>query len=309
VAHVTCHTFGGLVLTPPVNRSERLPASDRRAYATLAAKAAELTGYTAMAYLDLRADDADTHIPSAFGWLYDKKGVFSFITELWNPLTAAGISLEGTTASAWLWGYHDIEDEMKLLRWSDTELGGDGFVAWRPFDHPQLGRVEIGGFDLIRYWYNVPFERLEKEVAPHSDWLVYLGLASPRLEIRSFTAEAVTRDVWRVRLVVENTGWLPTNGSQQALDQQAVAGIVAELVLPAAARLASGERRRTLGQLAGRSGQRSTATWWGYAPGTPDRAVVDWLVAAPAGTTLSATAHHERAGSARSELRLTRPPS
>src|SRR5207244_10176403 len=30
VAHVTCHTFGGLILTPPVNVGERMPSSDRR---------------------------------------------------------------------------------------------------------------------------------------------------------------------------------------------------------------------------------------------------------------------------------------
>jgi murein tripeptide amidase MpaA len=307
VAHVTCHTFGGLVLTPPVNRSERLPSADRRAYATLAAKAGELTGYEAMSYFDLRADDQDSHIPSAFGWLYDRKGVFSFITELWNPLTAAGISLEGTTASAWLWGHHPVDDELKLLRWSDEHLGGDGFVAWRPFDHPQLGSVEIGGFDLIRYWYNIPFERLEREVAPHSDWLVYLGLASPRLEIRSFGAvPAGGGDVWRVRLVVENSGWLPTYGSQQALDQQAVGGVVAELELPPGVRLVSGEARRSLGQLAGRSEQRSSATWWGYSPGTSDRALAEWLVAAPQGSTVSVTARHDRAGTARSRSVLSK---
>jgi murein tripeptide amidase MpaA len=307
VAHVTCHTFGGLVLTPPVNRNERLPASDRRVYATLAARAAELTGYAAMSYLDLRGEDQDAYIPSAFGWLYDRKGVFSFITELWDPLRAAGISLEGTTASAWLWGHHPVEDELKLLRWSDEQLGGDGFVEWRPFDHPQLGKVEIGGFDLIRYWYNVPFDRLEKEVAPHTDWLVSLGLALPRLGIRSFTARVAAEGVWRVRLVVENTGWLPTHGSQQALDRQAVGPIVAEIALPKGARLLSGPARRTLGQLAGRSEQRSTATWWGYRPGTPDRAAVDWLVAAPAGATVSVTASHERAGPVRSELVLSNP--
>jgi len=309
VAHVTCHTFGGLVLTPPVNRSERLPSSDRRSYATLAAKAATLTGYRAMSYLDLRSDDQDSYIPSAFGWLYDRRGIYSFITEFWNPMRAAGLSLEGTTESAWLWGYHPVEDELKLLRWSDEELGGDGFVSWRPFDHPQLGPVEIGGFDLIRYWYNIPFDRLEREVAPHTEWLIYLGLASPRLGVRSLAAQPVAEGVWRVRLVVENTGWLPTNGSQQALDRQAVGEIVAEIVLSPEARLANGDPRRSLGQLKGRADQRSTASWWGYTPGTPDRAVVDWLVTASAGTTVSATVSHPRAGTARAKLVLSRSPS
>ena len=57
VAHVTCHTFGGLVLTPPVNLVEHLPDGDRRTYETRPGKAAELTGYRAMSYLDLRSKE------------------------------------------------------------------------------------------------------------------------------------------------------------------------------------------------------------------------------------------------------------
>ena len=130
------------------------------------------------------------------------------------------------------------------------------------------------------------------------------ALATPRLAIRSFSAEPIAENLWRVRLVVENTGWLPTNGSQQAVDQQVVGDVVAELTLPAGAHLADGEPRRPLGQLEGRSTQRSTATWWGYSPGTPDRAVADWVVAAPTGTILSTKVSSDRAGSARGELVL-----
>lgn len=305
VAHVTCHTFGGLVLTPPVNIGEKLPEPDRGVYETLAKRGAALTGYRTVSYLDLRSGaDKEGFRPSAFGWLYNRRGIYSFITEFWNPLKAAGINLENTLESTWLWGYHPVEDELKLLRWSDQNLDGDGFVTWKRFDHPQLGSVEIGGFDLIRYWFNVPFDRLEKEVAPHSDWLIYLGLSTPRLSIRSFAAEPAGEGLWRLRLVVENTGWLPTNGSQQALDQKLIAPVTAELILPAGARLVEGKNSQPLGQLAGRNVQRSTASWWGYTPGTPDRAVADWIVAAPTGTSFTAKASHERAGSAHAELVL-----
>ncbi len=306
VAHVTCHTFGGLVLTPPVNRGERIAAADRRVYRTLAGRAAELTGYVPMSYLELRGDDGDAHIPSAFGWLWDQLGVFSYITEMWNPLKAAGIPLDGVSASAWLWGFHPVQDELALLRWSDHELGGDGFVPWRAFDHPQLGPVEIGGWDKIGYWYNAPFDRLEQEVAPHTEWLVFHALALPRLAIRSLDAEPVAPGMWRVRLVVENTGWLPTNGSQQALDRQVVGAVEAELRVSPGGRLLDGDPRRSLGQLAGRSQQRSTATWWGYTPGTPDRALVQWLVEAPEGGSIAVTVRHDRAGTARRELELAK---
>jgi hypothetical protein len=80
--------------------------------------------------------------------------------------------------------------------------------------------------------------------------------------------------------------------------------VTVELALPAGAKLIDGEPSRQLGQLAGRVAQRSTASWWGYTPGTPDRAFADWIVAAPAGTSFSATARHERAGSAHAELVL-----
>ena len=307
VAHVTCHTFGGLVLTPPVNRTEKLPASDAKAYAALAGRAAKRTGYDAMSYLALRGDAADDYVPSAFGWLYDQKGIYSFITEFWNPLRAAGISLEGTTASAWLWGFHPVEDERKLLRWNDGELHGSAFVPWHRFDHPQLGKVEIGGWDVVGALYSAPWDRVEKEVAPHTEWLVEDGLSLPRLAVRTLAAEPAGKELWRVRLVVENTGWLPTNGSQQALDRKAVGDTVAELALPSGAHLVSGEARRALGQLAGRNEQRSTATWWGYRPGTPDRALAEWIVAAPAGTKLSVVASHPRAGTARAEVVLGAP--
>ena len=164
--------------------------------------------------------------------------------------------------------------------------------------------MDIGGFDLIRYWFNVPYDRLEKEVAPHSEWLIHLGLATPRLSIRSFSAESVGENLWRLQLVVENSGWLPTHGSQQALDQLVVGGVSAELSLPAGAQLVEGQSSQQLGQLAGRTAQRSTASWWGYTPGTPDRAFAAWTIAAPAGTEFTAKASHERAGSAHAELVL-----
>src|SRR5205807_2151543 len=82
-----------------------------------------------------------------------------------------------------------------------------GYVDWYPFDHPQLGPVEIGGWDEMYALGNVPLGRLEAEVAPHSDWAVFLALVTPRLEVRSLTSEPVGNGAHRIRLVVQNTGW------------------------------------------------------------------------------------------------------
>lgn len=303
-AHVTCHSFGGAILMPPVNAEEKMPSADRAVYDFLAGKGSDLTGYEAITYLSLRGgQNLDRHISTEIGWLYNVRGIFSFVTEFWNPLKAAGLSINGPM-SLWLGGFHPLEDELKLLEWSDRELGGQMFVPWHSVDHPQLGKVEIGGWDLVNYFYNAPFNRIEKEIAPHANWLILLGLSSPRLEIGALEAKNIGQDRWQVRLVVENSGWLPTYGSQKVLDINKVDEVSAEIELGSGLKLAGGLSQQKLGHLSGRSQQRSTATWWSYEPGTADRAVVVWNVSGHAGGRITVTVRQSRAGTVRKELIL-----
>jgi hypothetical protein len=202
------------------------------------------------------------------------------------------------------WKDHPIEDDLKMLAWSDNEMDGRGFIDWYPFEHPQLGPVEIGGWDEVNVLSNAPFDRLEAEVAPHSDWAVYLALVSPRLAVRSFTAEPVAGGTHRLRLVVQNTGWLPTNVSQKAIEQKAVRPVTVDLELGEGAQLVSGLAHTELEQLTGRGAAISMLGWdAGHEP-TSERVRVEWVVEAPAGTVVRATARHPRAGVCSAELTL-----
>jgi murein tripeptide amidase MpaA len=298
--YVTCHTFGGVHLRPPMNEEEDVPGRDLRVFEEIGARAEALTGYTPMSYHDLKHEPG--HVRGGqINWFYHEIGVFAWITEFWNPLRAIGT--KPYHPSRWLVD-HSPEEALRLIRWSNEELGGNGFVDWYPFEHPQLGRVELGGWDFINYWYNPPFPRIEGEVAPHTEWIVFQALASPRLRIRSFTSEQVSAGVYRIQLVVGNTGWLPTYVTQKALDRELCAGVTATLRLPAPAHLLGGTEAVELGQLEGRSEARTTTTWWGHRPGTPDLGMAQWLVEAPPGTTVTAVARHPRAGVARAEVRL-----
>src|SRR5512146_704393 len=118
-----------------------------------------------------------------------------------------------------------------MIRWSDETWGGRAYADWYEFDHPELGRVELGGWDVIHYWFNVPFERLEGEVAPHSDLALFHLLVSPRLESHSLEVESLGDGVHRIRWVVKNTGWLPTNVTQRAVERKVVRPLELELTL------------------------------------------------------------------------------
>jgi hypothetical protein len=202
------------------------------------------------------------------------------------------------------WKDHPIEDDVKMLEWSDRELGGAAYVDWYPFDHPQLGAVEIGGWDYMGGIGNAPLHLLEREVAPHSDWAVQLALISPRLEVRSLRAEPVGSGAYRVVLVLHNTGWMPTNVSQQAIDRKAVRPVEADIELPDGGRLASGEPHLELGQLEGRRRSISMLGWSSANEPSSERTRCEWVVEAPAGTRVGVIARHPRAGTCRATVVL-----
>ena len=79
---------------------------------------------------------------------------------------------------------HPFDDDLKMLAWSDEELNGEGFVDWYPYDHPQLGPVELGGWNTAYCLRNPPPHLLEAEVAPHADWAIWHVLISPLLQVR-----------------------------------------------------------------------------------------------------------------------------
>src|SRR4029077_3162007 len=119
--------------------------------------------------------------------------------------------------------------DLKLLKWNDEVLGGKGFVSWYTFDHPQLGPVELGGWDTLYTWSNPPQALLEKEIARFPAWLIWHLLISPRLTIHEASASPLGQDTWTVRLVVDNTGWLPSYVTKRGLANKLTRGVVCEI--------------------------------------------------------------------------------
>jgi hypothetical protein len=225
--------------------------------------------------------------------------VYSWTTEFWSPQRQAG--LEDYHFTDWI-REHPVDDDLALVKWA-RETYPDAYVDWYEFDHPELGRVELGGWDIINYWFNVPFDRLEQEVAPHSDWALFHTLISPLLEVRSLDVEQLGETSFLVRLVLQNTGWLPTNVTEKAVERKAVRDLEIELDLPEGARLVGGELKTEAGQLKGRVEKRST-TWWANDESTTDLAKAEWVIEAPAGTEIGIEARHQRAGTIRRSVKL-----
>jgi murein tripeptide amidase MpaA len=215
---------------------------------------------------------------------------------LWSPIAQAGI--KNYKFIDWF-REHTVADDLKLLRWSDKKLDGQGYVDWYEFDHPQLGNVELGGWNWLSTWTNPPAKFLENEIKPFPKWLVWHALISPKLNLREAEVSALGKDTYRLRIVLENTGWLPSNVTQKALERK-VRGLVCEIELPKGAKLESGKLREELGQLEGRAYKEAMLG----GEGTGDRLKVEWIVHAPKGGKVKVIARHERAGTIKTELEL-----
>lgn len=304
-AAVAFHSYSGVLLRPYAHRADdTLPAEDLWTYQKIGAKGTELTGYPNISvFHDFRYHPKQVITGSFDDWVYDHLGCFAWTVEIWSPQREAGI-----TEFQFIDWYreHPLDDDLKLLKWNDEMLGGEGFVDWYPCQHPQLGSVELGGWNTLYSWSNPPTTLLEREIAKFPRWLLWLLLISPKLELKEAAVERLGGDTWRVRLVVENAGWLPTYVTKRALESRQVRGVVSEIQLPVDAELILGEPREVGGQLEGRAYTPATSSSWAGWGGdaTDQRLKAEWVVRAPAGTELQLSARHERAGTVRAAVTL-----
>lgn len=301
-AAVSFHTHSGVILRPMGTQSDDdMTPEDLWMIKRLSELGAQLTGYPAVStYHDFKYHPKEV-ITGTQDWVYEHLGALFWTVEIWAPNKEAGIH-----DYSWIDWYrdHPVEDDLKLLKWSDEQCGGQAHVDWYPFVHPQLGQVEIGGWDRMNFWRNPPAHLREREAARFPAWLKTLALSLPKLELLHATAEAVGPQTWRVRMAVGNAGYLPSYVTKRALERKVARGTVFELTLPEGATLVQGKTRVVGAQLEGHAPKGSLQAFLPNRDITGDRAVAQWLVQAAPGTVLTLKATADRAGSVTSQLHL-----
>jgi murein tripeptide amidase MpaA len=296
------HTFSGVLLRPFGHApDEKLPAEDLWTYQAVGKKGEELTGYPAISIWHEFQYYPGEHISGSFDWIYEHLGMYTWTIEIWNPKKEAGID-----SKEWIHWFrdHPIEDDLKVFEWAQQIAPGEGHFDWKPFHHPQLGEVEIGGWNRFALFANPPPALREKEIARFPKWLLWQTLISPKLEVRTVEVTPAGSGTWRVRLVVQNTGWLPSYVSKMAVKRNLLRGVLAEIELPDGAKLVSGKPREELGELEGWAYLHTGISFWPTKNVTADRAHVDWVVQGTAGSEIRLVARHERAGRVEATARL-----
>ncbi len=287
------HTSGGVLLRPSSTAPDSsISPVDVWVWNELGRRGTSLTGYRVHSvYADFTWDKNNVMSGAADDWAYEHLGVYSWTTEFWD----AGYAATGERGSTEIWRLGPpVETELAVAAWSDQH--GPHYFPWEPFDHPQLGHVEIGGVDWFHVWTNPPAPVLRAEVAPHAQFAVHQALASPRIEIVHTSVVALGELAWRVEIGIANTGWLPTTVTHKARKDNLVRPIIAELSLPVGVTIVGSANRQSCGQLDGRMSHRLNGGT--YNDGTGDRVLVAWTVQGAQGSKIEVSASHQRAGHA-----------
>jgi hypothetical protein len=200
-------------------------------------------------------------------WAYQHRGLWSLAVPLWDiPLDAEAKNEKPEPSESKPAESQPAEskpaqrdkkdrdepkpsDDVKRLKWIDAQAEGARFVPWKPFQHPELGAVEIGGF--------APFARSEPPTGEWNgiakkelDFLLSLAADLPRIEIQELEARAQGPGLVEIEAVVANTALLPA-ANRAARRAEASRPLKAALVLPPGAKLVGGAAQTLIRDLDG----------------------------------------------------------
>jgi len=194
------HNAGGMILRGPGDPNDLVTynAQDVQVYDQIAKKGEELIpGYKYMVvYKDLY---------SAYGgeldWFYGGRGIYTYSNELWTPYLM--FNKEAT---------RDPLDNTSY-QFDRYLLFKDAFVDWHPYNHPDYGMIEIGGFKK-NFGRAHPGFLLESDAHRNMSFTLYHAYHTPLLKVDTVMEKNLGDGLKQVTAVISNSRLMPTHSSQ-----------------------------------------------------------------------------------------------
>jgi len=98
-----------------------------------------------------------------------------------------------------------IDAEKIFLKYNDSLLNGEAFVKWAPYNHPQLGEVEIGGRVPFADFVPPP-EEIEKAITAQVPWIYELTKGIPKLNLDAKKIKDIGDGIYKLEVWITNAG-------------------------------------------------------------------------------------------------------
>jgi hypothetical protein len=215
-AWLDLHTFGGVAIRPLGHGSDaKMDQEDLAVFRQLEAWMAEYTGYPTVSGYEEFLYEPDKPLRGDLSdYAYNTRGALAYVVELWDLFKRLGMTRPHRFVQ-----YYDRmsrADLVKLAWWDRDENDGRSFPPWRPFEHPQLGPVEIGGIDPRIGIWNPPLHELDELCIAQSRAFLRVAALAPRLAITDVRRQLLPGGLTRVDIEVKNDGYLGSYGLPSA---------------------------------------------------------------------------------------------
>ncbi|MBI4811581.1 MAG: peptidase M14 [Ignavibacteriales bacterium] len=208
-AFQTYHNSGGMILRGPGNKDEisTYRWEDLQVYDFLGKLGEEiLPGYK---YLVVYKDLYPVY-GGELDWFYGGRGAITFSNELWNSFDYFRKKQEDERD--WFGSQKDTYRFDKLL------LFGEGIVDWKSYNHPQYGKIEIGG--IKKAWTRTaPSFLLEEMCHRNMAFTLYHAYHTPQVSVDSIIIKDLPTGLKEVTAVIKNTRVIPTHTSQDVFSK------------------------------------------------------------------------------------------
>src|SRR5207244_3794675 len=146
-------------------------------------------------------------------YAYHQRGALAYVVELWDLFRKLGIERKKPFVDHYFkFGRKDI---LARARFDREQNQGRVFGRWKKVMHPQLGEVEVNGFDPRVGVWNPPYERIDETCRAQSAAFLRVAALVPRVRLEVVNVEK-TGGHTRIDLRIANRGYLGTFGLPSA---------------------------------------------------------------------------------------------
>ena len=191
------HNSGGMLLRGPGAEEDAgtYNAEDSRIYDAIGKKGELLIpGYRYMiVYKDLY-----TAWGGELDWFYGGRGIYTFSNELFTSSMMFNKQNGGQEES---------------YEFDKSLLFGDAIIEWKEYNHPQYGKIEVGGVKK-NFGRADPGFLLESDAHRNMAFCIYHAYSMPKLVVEEISEKSLGGGLTEITAVITNKRMMPTHASQ-----------------------------------------------------------------------------------------------
>ena len=215
LAWLNLHTFGGVLIRPLGDKPDtKMDPVDLAIYEQVEAWMTEHTAYaTVSGFHEFLYEPEKPLHGDLTDYAYHQRGALAYVIELWDLFKQLGIERKKPFVDHYV--KFTRKDMVALARFDREQNKGRVFGHWKKVTHPQLGEVEVNGFDPRVGVWNPPYERIDETCRAQSAAFLRVAALLPRVSIEVVKQEK-TGGHTRIELRIVNHGYLSTFGMPSA---------------------------------------------------------------------------------------------